>query len=94
MANILEGGVRVGEQLVVGRVVLPQYVGAVVAIAQHGVSPLPLVLDDAVEKDGARHVVVVGQVGVEEDPVVSVADVGRVGPDTQIYPGFALIIGS
>ena len=65
-----------------------------VTVTQHGVSTLALVLHDAVEEDGARHVVVVGQVGVEEDPVVSVADVGRVGPDTQIYPGFALIIGS
>ena len=37
-------------------------------------------LHDAVQEDGPGHVVVVGEVGVEEDPVVRVTDVSRVVP--------------
>ena len=59
--------------MIVSWIFLPQYVGGVVSVTQHGVPALSLVLDDAVQEDGAGHVVVVGEVCVEEDAVVGVA---------------------
>ena len=58
--------------IIPGWMLLLQNVCTVEAITEHGVPPLPLVLDNAVEEHCPRHVVIVGQVCVEEYSVMSV----------------------